>query len=414
LILLCMNKLAFIFPGVGPQYAGMGGYFYRTYPLFKEIVEEASDAINTDMAKLCLGSTADGEFNQLINAQCALLTVSYGISQVAIRILGIEPAYCLGHSLGEYPALCAAGILPFATGVRLVKLRGEIISDVISRLDGTMVWVINIEAGTVEKICRRLRREGKKVYVSAIDAPRQTSISGPRATVMETARLLEKEGAIVYPLQLSGPFHCPLMKEAGYLMKKELERHSYSIGKYPVIANDNAQCYTGPDSVASHLARQLHYPVQWQESIRKLTDLGVSNAVEMGPGEVLTFLMPRNTNRIRCLPSGTEKHFTQLKKELVLPQTEYTKAIGKCMGLAVSTPNKNHRYEAYEINVNKPFQRLKELYLHGILEGGAITDQDMADALSQFQTILKAKQLPDHLQEEKIALALQHHITPTP
>lgn len=405
-----MNKVAFLFPGVGSQSAGMGEYFYRTYPLFREVVEEASDAINTDMAKLCGEPGAGGDINRLTNAQCALLTVSYGISQVAIRVLGIEPAWCLGHSLGEYSALCAAEILPFATAVRLVRSRGEIISDVISRLDGTMVWVINIEAEKVEKICRQLRKEGKKVYISAFDTPRQTSISGPRTTVLEAARLLEKIGAIVYPLQLSGPFHCPLMKEAGLLMKKQLEGQSFSIGKYPVIANDNAECYTGPDSVAGHLARQLSHPVQWQQSIRNLTHFGVSNAVEMGPGEVLTFLMPHNTHRIRCLPAGNEKNITQLKKELLLPQAEYTDTIGRCMGQAVSTPNRDHRYETYETNVLGPFQRLKEFYLRGILPGESITDQDMADALCQLQAILKAKQLPDHLQEEKIALALKHRI----
>jgi [acyl-carrier-protein] S-malonyltransferase len=403
-----MNTLAFLFPGVGSQYTGMGSDFYAHFPVFRQTIEEASDVLAIDMGPLCFDKDRSSSLNHLVNSQCALVAVSYGIYRVFMQKIGLEPACCMGHSLGEYSALCASGILSLADALLLVKKRGEIILETIEQLDGTMVWVINIDSGKVDKLCLDMRKAGKKVFVSAYDAPTQTSISGHKDAIKEAARALEKLGAIVYPLQLSGPFHSPLMKPAAIRMKKELERINSAAGKYPVVASHNTRFYDGPDSVPVYLSDQLVRPVCWRQSLEMLSRNDISFAVELGPKEVLSFLTAKNSDHIRCFPAGNENGMTRIRQDLVLPRSTYRSVIGRCLGLIASTPYAGHEDESYEASVAGPFNILKDLYLRVNDAQADITCDEMLNSISLLRTALNAKKVAASSQKRKIQILLDH------
>lgn len=291
--------MIFMFPGVGSHYIGMGKFFYDNFKIAGEIFEEASDALKIDFARLCFSEESKKELNTLENAQVALVTVSTAAYRVYMEEVGSEPLYCLGHSLGEYSALCAAGVMRFTDALEIVRSRGVILNRAASSMNGMMAWVINLDYRITERICADHAGQGCEVFVSAYDSQVQSTISGFRDTVMRVGRKLEKEGAIVYPLQLSGPFHCPMMNEAALVMENILRQYIFFDARFPVVANQNAQCYDGIESIARNLSLQLVRPIRWRDSIQYLVDQGIKIAIEMGPDKVLKHLMKNNTDSIR-------------------------------------------------------------------------------------------------------------------
>jgi len=194
-----MEKIAFMFPGVGSQYLGMGEYFFKNFSLFRQTIEEASDTLSFDISSLFFkdkGASAN-ELAKLENAQLTVLTVSIGLFRIYMQEIGILPSYCMGHSLGEYSALCCSRVIDFADVLHLVRQRGLIINEVSTEQDGTMMWIINLEIETVEKVCQEISQKEKKIYISAYDSPTQTSISGHNEIIMTAAEKLQDLGAIV-------------------------------------------------------------------------------------------------------------------------------------------------------------------------------------------------------------------------
>lgn len=309
-----MKNIAFMFPGVGSHCPGMGKDLYENFKIFRETFWQASDVLNKDFSVLCFSEKSKKELDELENSQLALLTVSVATHRVYMEEIGLCPQYYLGHSLGEYSALCCAGILEFPQALKIVRARGRILKKVVATMNGIMAWVINLDNKITEKICRESFSRGENIYISAYDSPTQSSISGSKEAVMSVGRSLEKEGAIVYPLKLSGPFHCPLMEEPATQMKSILKKHESNPPAYPVIANWNAGIYKDQESVVNNLALQLVQPIRWQESIQYLIGQGVSHAIEMGPGKVLKHILKNNTTSIDMLSLADEKDLDGIKK----------------------------------------------------------------------------------------------------
>lgn len=313
-----MTKIAFMFPGVGSEYAGMGKSFYENFKVVRNTVEEASDILNFDLAEICFDPSKEKELKKLGNAQVSLLTLSIAVYRVYMKEIGIQPHFCAGYSLGEYSALCSAGAIEFPEALKLVRERGRIINEVASLIDGTMAWVINLESKLVETVCEKFSEDGKQVFVSAYDTPTQVSISGHTDPLMKAARELEKKG-IVYPLRLSGPFHCPLMKEAAEQMKSILEKFAYRSPTCPVIANQNVQPYTDPESVIINLSLQLIKPISWKTTVEYFLEQEVDIAIEMGPKNVLKFILEKNTHEIKTYTMDNNKDLDEIKKSLLSP-----------------------------------------------------------------------------------------------
>lgn len=309
-----MKHILFMFPGVGSQHTGMGKEFFENYKVVGKTFEEAGDILKDDLVKMCFSDKEKERLSMLENSQIALLTVSIAIFRVYMEEVGEVPQYCLGHSLGEYSALCCAGVMSFPDALRIVKERGKILADVAAGRNGIMAWVINLDNKIVEAVCAESRDEGKEVYVSAYDAPAQSTISGPKEIVIETGRKLEKKGAIVYPLKLTGPFHSPFMKSAAAQLKLILGQYRYSRPVFPVIANHNAKLYESENSVVDSLSLQLINPIRWQDSVGYLLNRGIDMAIELGPDKVLKHLMRNNTDLIRGFSLGNMDDLKLIKE----------------------------------------------------------------------------------------------------
>jgi [acyl-carrier-protein] S-malonyltransferase len=310
-----MKPIAFMFPGVGSQYVGMGKYFYDQFKEVREIFEEASSILDKDLTEICFKKELKEELNELENAQVALLTLSTALYRVLRKEVGITPLYCLGHSLGEYSALCSAGMMCFSDAVHLVMERGQIISRVSRDLEGTMMWVINLDIQVVERVCQETTEQVRGVYVSAFDSDTQSSISGYNDSTLMAAKRLEEEGAIVYPLKLSGPFHSPLMEEAKKQMKEVLTQYTFHESICPVLANHHALPYNGPESIVENLSKQLVSPIRWKRSIECLEEQHIDMAVEVGPKDVLAFLMKKNSALIIPFTLDRKEDLEKIKQQ---------------------------------------------------------------------------------------------------
>jgi [acyl-carrier-protein] S-malonyltransferase len=389
-----MKKIAFLFPGVGSQYVGMSKTLYDNFKIFKETIEEAGDILKKDLASLCFSKDKKEELDRLEIAQLILLTFSTAAYRVYMQEIGIQPHYCMGHSLGEYSALCSAGVIQFPDALELVQQRGLILKEVSAGIDGTMMWVINLDIKIVEEVCQEASKQGKEIYVSAYDSPNQASISGHTDVLMKAAKELEQKGAIVYPLKLSGPFHSPLMKEASEKMTTVLRQCKYTNPKYPVIANRNAQLYTDAESVVDNLSLQLISPISWRASVEFLLEQGVNIAVEIGPKNVLKFLMAKNTDAIRVYTTDNQKDLELISNELLIKEDEYLRIIGKCLGAAVSTKNRNDDAEEYEQKVIKPYRKIESVYKEFTEKGESPGKDHVKEAIEILGSILLAKKVP--------------------
>lgn len=285
-------KLAFVFPGQGSQYAGMGKDFCDGFAPARDAFAEADEALNFKISRLCF----DGPEEQLKlteNTQPAILTVSVAILRVLQSEYSLEPFCVAGHSLGEYSALVAAGAIAFRDAVRIVRERGRLMQQAVPAGQGAMAVVLGLEPNAVESLCTETAG-GEIVSPANLNGGGQVVIAGARPAVARAMALAKERGAKrVLELPVSAPFHCALMRPAAEGLDKvlaDVEVRPFSIG---VITNVEAEINNDASRVKSLLVRQAVSPVRWEESIKRLEALGPDRVLEIGPGKVLTGLIKR-------------------------------------------------------------------------------------------------------------------------
>lgn len=305
-----------MFPGVGSQYTGMGKTYYDNFEVMRDTIAEASDILGMDFHALCFSAKEAMKLKRVEIAQVTLLTVCVGIWRSCRQEVDLDPDVGMGYSLGEYTALHCAGVTTFSDTLKLVQQRARIIHEVGITVKGTMIWVLNIDQNIIKETCQNMVASGgeQQVYVSASDAPTQASIAGPTEAVMNTARILEDRGALIYPLDMKGPFHTPLMATAAQQMRDVLMQFQFSPPRYPVIANVNARPYQGPESVVDNLSSQLVSPIRWSDSLAYVIGQGVNTAIETGPKDVLNFLVKKNTDNINTYNTNKAADLMALKE----------------------------------------------------------------------------------------------------
>ncbi len=291
-----MRKIAFVFPGQGSQYVGMGMDFYEKLDSVKKLYKEASNVLGYDVAELSFNGPAE-ELNMTYRAQPCILIASIA-AYTALTSKKIKPSIIAGHSLGEYSALVAAGSISFKDAVRLTEIRGRIMQEEVPAGKGLMAAILGIERKTIDEICADISnsRNGYKGYVSVANynCPGQIVISGEKAAVECAMEEAKKSGAKkAVPLALSVPPHCRLMDNAAKRFEDVLKEFKIKNAKIGAVANINARILFKAKDIRKSLILQLNNPVMWEDCVRTIVTTKVKDFIEVGPGKVLTGLIKR-------------------------------------------------------------------------------------------------------------------------
>ncbi len=294
-----MPKLAIVFPGQGSQRRGMLGGLAAEYSIVEETFAEASAAIGLDLWDL-VQFDRNGLLDQTAYTQPALLAASIALWRLWRERSGREPALLAGHSLGEYSALMAAGVIDFDAAVELVHKRGKFMQEAVPAGAGGMAAVIGLDTERLERLCAAVAEEGVgNVSAANFNSPIQTVIAGDAAAVSRAGELCREAGAKrVLPLQMSVPSHCELMAPAKSRLEIELAKLDFRPAAIPVVQNVTGRASGDPDEIRRNLAVQLCEPVRWMDCIETMTATGIDAIVECGPGKVLNGLIKRIAPRV--------------------------------------------------------------------------------------------------------------------
>lgn len=284
------SKICFVFPGQGSQHVGMGKEIYENFGEAKEIFGEASDALGYDVSRLCFEGP-ETELNKTFRTQPCILTASIAIQRV-LSSQSIVPSVVAGHSLGEYSALVAAGVMSFRDAVKLTEKRGLFMQEAVPEGRGLMAVILGLKRDEVDEICLSL--QSGYAAPANYNCPGQIVIAGEKEAVEEAMKLAKEAGAKrALPLAVSVPSHCTLMADASKRLGELLEGIDFNSPTTPIVNNADAMFLNNIESIKVSLVRQLNSPLLWEDSIKAIADSGITAFVEVGPGKVLSGLIKR-------------------------------------------------------------------------------------------------------------------------
>ncbi len=309
-------RTAFLFPGQGSQYVGMGKDLYEAWEACRSVFDRANDALGMDLARICFeGPEAD--LLKTVNAQPAILTHSVAIWTL-VKSEGLNADMAAGHSVGEYAALVAAGALVFEDAVRLVRRRGDLMYRAGLDHPGTMTAVVGLEEDAVAGICREASSAGV-VQMANLNSPEQIVISGSVAGVEAAEKLAKDAGAKrVIRLEVSGAFHSALMEDAQEGLREALAGTEFRTPYIPVVTNVDGRPVGEAEGLRRALDLQLTSPVRWVDCMKALIGAGCETFVELGPGRVLSGLMRRFDRRQTVHAAGDKASLETLREALGL------------------------------------------------------------------------------------------------
>ncbi|MCI5674359.1 MAG: ACP S-malonyltransferase [[Clostridium] symbiosum] len=306
-----MSKIAFIFPGQGAQICGMGQDFYEQAETAKEIFDKASEILGFSMPELCFEKNDRLDITEY--TQPAMVTASIAMMKVFMERTGITPSVAAGLSLGEYPAMAAAGVMSAEDAIRTVRQRGILMQEAVPAGVGAMSAVLAMDGEKIEEVIAPI--DG--VQIANYNCPGQIVISGKKEAVDEAAVKLKEAGAKrVLPLNVSGQFHSSLLEEAGEKLGEVLAQVEVHTPVIPYIANVTAGYVTDAGDVKPLLIKQVSSSVRWEQSIRRMLEDGVDTFIEIGPGRTLTGFMKKIDRNAKAMNIEKLEDIEKVKEAL--------------------------------------------------------------------------------------------------
>jgi len=297
--------VAFFFPGQGAQHVGMGADLAAEFPEAGEIGREADEVLGYGLSALCAGGPAE-MLSLTEHAQPAILMTSVMTLRVLQARTSIRPAVVAGHSLGEYTALVAAGALDFSDALRIVHVRGRLMQEAVPAGVGAMAAIAGLDEAEIERVCADSRREREVLEPANFNGAGQVVIAGHAAAVERAALLASERGArLVRRLPVSAPFHCSLMEPAAKGLADVLEGVLFRVPAVPFVSSIDGMAVSDPSAFPARLARQVERPIRWDRCVERIVALGCSEALEVGPDNVLSGLARRMKLGVTSRPVGT-------------------------------------------------------------------------------------------------------------
>lgn len=285
-----MSKIAYIFPGQGSQAVGMGKELFDNFAAAREVFETADDALGFSLSEMCF-SGDEADLQLTANTQPAILTASIAAYHAAMAEGMPEPDLVAGHSLGEYTALVAAGVLDFSDAVQIVRKRGTYMQEAVPVGVGAMAAILGLDVAAVEEGCAEAA-SGQVCSPANINSPSQVVIAGNSEAIDRACEILKEKGAKrAIKLNVSAPFHCALMMPAQERLAEDLGTLEYGEFTFPIVHNVDAEVNSVSTNVRENVTKQVSSPVKWLQSVETMTANGVDKFVEIGPGKVLTGLV---------------------------------------------------------------------------------------------------------------------------
>jgi len=398
-----MNKIAYIFPGQGSQYVGMGKTLYDNFPVAKSTFDEAEKILGYDIKKICF----EGPFQkltELVYIQPAILVVSVAAYRVFEKEVGIKPDILLGHSFGGLTSFVCGGAINFADGLEIARKNGQYSQEAIKDQDTAMSVIKGIKAKKVRSACDKISAPGHIVKVGIVNSPNQVIITGHTVAIEKIEKSLQKQGGTFERLRIKAPFHCEILKSATKKNKKDLEKIEFKKLKIPVLSAMSHETYRGNEKakMVEDLSRSLSEESSWLEPVTQLASMGIRLTIEIGPQRILTNLMPDITPDIEALTFNKFIDLEVIKNRFGIDASGKIEAMVRCLRVVVCTKNNNWNNEEYNAGVVMPYRETKNRLMEIRKQETEPSIDDVAAALKMVDSVFKTKKVPEVEKQERV------------
>ena len=309
---------AFLFPGQGSQVVGMGSEFYNNFDLVKKIFKEADERLDYSISKIILEGPAD-QLQLTRNTQPAILTVSYSIFKILKEEFNCNTNFSkffAGHSLGEYSALVCSDVLNFSDAIYLLHERGKAMQDAVPVGKGSMIAVLGTKLSEINSLIKTIDNKKGICEIANDNAEGQVIVSGDKESVQIFQSMLKEKKIKSIPLKVSAPFHCSLMRPAAEVMKEKIKNITFKKPSISIVNNVTAKTENDVEILKKLLVEQIYSTVKWRESMINISDKGVNNYIEIGPGKILAGMVKRTIKNAKCFSINSIADIKNLKNEL--------------------------------------------------------------------------------------------------